>query len=106
MQGDQLLLLLKCLTKKVKFKVTQSIPKPRFYTNIKDKINKLMKSYIVYQFCFPGRSSKCIGKTERNLYVRLEERATDNGSSVFSHISDCSNYQYRKKLVLYRKQVI
>ena len=46
---DQLLLSFKrkiprCLTKKVKSKVTQSTQKLCFYTNIKDKINKLMKS--------------------------------------------------------------
>ena len=102
-QGDQLLLSLKrkitrCLTKKVKFKVTQSTQKLCFYTTIKDKTNKLMKSYVVYQFCCSGCNSKYIGKTERNLCVRLEEHATDNGSSVFNHISDCANYQYIKNL--------
>ena len=57
-----------------------------------------MKSHVVYQFCCPGRNSKYICKTERNLCVRLGEHATDNGSSVFNHISDCSTYQYRKNL--------
>ena len=57
-----------------------------------------MKSYVVHQFCFPGCNSKYIGKTERNLCVRLEEHGTDNGSPVFNHISDCANYQYIKNL--------
>ena len=57
-----------------------------------------MKSYVVYQFCCPGCNSKYIGKTERNLCVRLEEHTTNNGSSVSNHISDCGNYQYIKNL--------
>ena len=65
---------------------------------MKDKINKLIKSYVVYQFCCPGHNSRYIGKTERNLRKRLEEHATENGSSVFNHISDYANYQYLKSL--------
>ena len=57
-----------------------------------------MKSYVVYQFCCSGCNSMDIGKTERNLCVRLEEHATDNSSSVFNHISDCANYQYMTTL--------
>ena len=70
MQGDKLLLSLKrkitrCLTKKVKLKVTQSAQKLCFYITIRDKINKLMKSYVAHQFCRPRCNSKYIGKTER-----------------------------------------
>ena len=57
-----------------------------------------MKLYVIYQFFCPGCNSKYIGKTEWNLCVWLEEHATDNGSSVFNHISDCANYQYIKNL--------
>ena len=32
------------------------------------------------------------------MCVQLEEHTTDNGSSVFNHISDCANYQYAKNL--------
>ena len=31
-----------------------------------------MKSNVIYQFCCPRYNSKYIGKTERNLSVRLE----------------------------------
>ena len=55
----------------------------------KVKINKLLKSYAVYQFRCPECNSKYIGKTERNLCVRLH---------IFNHISDCANYQYIKNL--------
>ena len=57
-----------------------------------------MKSYVVYQFCCSGCNSIDIGKTERNLCVRIEEHASDNSSSVFNHISDCANCQYMKTL--------
>ena len=54
-------------------------------------MNKLMKSYVGYQFCWPGCNSKYISETERNLCVQLEEHATDNSSSVFNHLSNCEN---------------
>ena len=50
---------------KIKLKVTQSTQKLCFYTNIRDKINKLMKSYAVHQFFRPRCKSKYIGKIER-----------------------------------------
>ena len=62
--------------------------------NKKDKINKLTNSYVVYQFRCPECNSNYIGKTERNLCVRLH---------IFNHISDYANYQYIKKLALCRK---
>ena len=34
----------------------------------------------------------------QNVCVRLEEHATDNGSSVYNQISDCVNYQYIKNV--------
>ena len=43
--------------------------------------------------CCPGCNSKYIGKTKRNLRVRLEGHANDNGSSVFNHI-----YRYIKNV--------
>ena len=57
-----------------------------------------MKPYVVYQFCCPACNSKYIGRTERNLCARLEEHASNNGSSVFNRTSDCANYQYIKNL--------
>ena len=57
-----------------------------------------MKSYVVYRFCCPGFNSKYIGKSERNLCVRLEEHTTDNGSLVFNTISDFANCQCTKNL--------
>ena len=49
-KGDQLLKSLKTklkqhCTKKVKFRIIQSTQKLRFYTDMKDQIPKLMKSY-------------------------------------------------------------
>ena len=44
-----------------------------FYTNIKDKINKLIKSYVVYQcdqFYSPVSNSKYIGKTKYMCTIR------------------------------------
>ena len=52
-KGDQLLKSLKTklkrhFTEEVKFRIIQSNQKLSFYTNMKDQIPKLMKSYLVY----------------------------------------------------------
>ena len=52
-KGDQLLKSLKTIlkrhfTEEVKFRIIQSNQKLSFYTNMKDQIPKLMKSYLVY----------------------------------------------------------
>ena len=51
-KGGQLLKSLKAklkhhFTKEAKFKIIQSVQKLSFYTNMKDQIPKLMKSYVV-----------------------------------------------------------
>ena len=66
-KGDQLLKSLKTklkhhLTKEIKFGIIQSTQKLSFYTNIKDKVPKLMKSYVVYQLDCPGCNDSYIGK--------------------------------------------
>ena len=66
-KGDQLLKSLKTklkhhLTKEIKFGIIQSTQKLSFYTNIKDKVPKLMKSYVVYQFDCLGCNDSYIGK--------------------------------------------
>ena len=76
-KGDQLLKSLKTklkhyFTEEVKFRIIQSTQKLSFYTNMKDEIPKLMKSYVVYQFNCPGCNDSYIGKTERNLCTRAE----------------------------------
>ena len=58
-KGDQLLKSLKVklkhhFTEEVKFRIIPSTQKLSFYTNMKDQIPKLMKSYVVHQFNCPG----------------------------------------------------
>ena len=67
-KGDQLLKSLKTklkhyFTEEVKFRIIQSTQKLSFYTNMKDEIPKLMKSYVVYQFNCPGCNDSYIGKS-------------------------------------------
>ena len=63
-------LLKKCLQKlrrsinqKVNFVCQYSVTKTLFFTNMKDKLNKLSKSNVVYQLPCPGCESSYIGKT-------------------------------------------
>ena len=102
--GDQLLQTLKRKLKRhlindARFKVIQSTQKFSYYTNMKDQISKLMKSYVVYQFNCPGCNKRYIGKTERNLCTRTEEHAsTDKDSAIYNHLRTCTNYNHLKDL--------
>ena len=53
---------------RVTFAVTYNTTKLSFYTNTKDRIDKLAHSYTVYKFCWPGYSKSYIGKTERTFF--------------------------------------
>ena len=57
---------------------------------MKDKLNKLSKSNVVYQYSCPGCESSYIGKTERTLFERAKEDLTcaifmRNGKLVWKH---------------------
>ena len=52
---------------KVNFVCRYSVTKMSFFTNMKDKLNKLSKSDVVYQFSWPGCESFYIGKTWTSL---------------------------------------
>ena len=76
--GDQLLQTLKRklkhnLINDVRFKVMQSTKKFSYYTNMKDHISKLMKSYVVYQFNFPGCNKCYIGNTEWSFCTKQKK---------------------------------
>ena len=86
-------------TKEVKFRIIQSTQKLSFYTNMKDQIPKLIKSYVAYQFYCPGCNNSYIGKTEQNLCTRTEEHdCSDEGSAIYDHIKNCSYYSYIENL--------
>ena len=66
---------------------------------MKDQIPKLMKSYVVYQFNWPGCNDSYIGKTEHNLCTRTEEHAcSDKESAIYNHIYNYSYYSYIENL--------
>ena len=62
---------------RITFVVTYNTTKLSFYTNTKDRIDKLAYSYIVYQFCCPGCSKSYIGKEpflkeEMNMFSKIK----------------------------------
>ena len=80
---------------RVTFVVTYNTTKLSFYTNTKDRIDKLAHSYIVYKFCCPGCSKSYIGKTERTFFERINEHAfKDKNSVVYNHVNNCDGVKY------------
>ena len=104
--GEQLVFTLKRKLKhcfknniNVKFNVTYSTQKIAFYTNMKDLTPLKYKSNVVYKFTCPGCKAAYIGKTERNLYQRCNEHATNKDSAVYNHMVECPNLQYLNTLL-------
>ena len=61
---------------------------------MKDKMNILSKSIVIYQFSCPGCESSYIRKTERTLFERAKEYVTRADSAIKGHLDNCSNVQH------------
>ena len=61
---------------------------------MKDKLNIVSKSNVVYQFSCPGCESSYIRKTERTLFERTKEHVTRADSAIKGHLNNCSNVKY------------
>ena len=126
-QGDQLLISLKykitrCLIKKVKFKVTQSTQKFCFYISVKDQINKLMKPYFVYQFCYRQqqfsvqphlwlcelpiyKNLHCIGNKSSDAYA-YDTNSIQKNTNVIDSATNWNKLLIKKRCTLnWRKQL-
>ena len=79
---------------KVNFVCRYSVTKILFFTNIKDKFNKLSKSTAVYQFSCPGCQSSYIGKTEQTLFERTKEYVANVDSAIKGHLDNCLNVEH------------
>ena len=68
--------------RKVNFICRYSVTKISFFTNMKDKLNKLNKSNVAYQFLCPDCESSHIGKTEQTVFQRIKEHVTRADSAI------------------------
>ena len=60
--------------------------------NVKDRIPKSMKSFVVYNFLCPGCNSCYIGEKTRYLSTRIKEYLeTDKKSHIFIHLVNKEN---------------
>ena len=79
-------------------------------TNMKDKLNLLSRSNVVYQFSCPGCASSYIGKTDRTLFERTKEHVTranvKNEFSINNLIpNDDNTHEFRLNLVLQNTRI-
>ena len=78
---------------------------------MKEKLNKLSKSNVVYQFSCPGCESSYIGKTDRTLFERTKEHVTranvKNQFSINNLIpNDVNTHEFRLNLVRQNTRII
>ena len=92
-EGDEL--LTKCLRKlkrnfnqPVIIKTLYRTNKLAMFGSNKDKLPMLDKSNLIYCFRCPGCDESYIGKTERNLYTRLDEHCSEP-SAICTHLNTC-----------------
>ena len=81
-------------SQKVNFACRYSVTKISFFTNKKDKLNKLVKSNVVYQFSCPGCEYSYIRKTEQTLFERTKEHVTRADSAIKGHLDNCLNVEH------------
>ena len=61
------------------------------YFSLKDSINHMYQSCLVYKFTCPGDlNNQCIGETERQFFVRIKEYVAPTNNAVFKHIEKCA----------------
>ena len=82
------------LTKKLIFFVDIPSWKPLFLTNVNNKLNKLSKSNVVYQFSCSGCEPSYIGKTEQTLFERTKKHVTRVDSAIKGHLDNCLNVEH------------
>ena len=117
-------LLKKCLKKlgcftnqKVNFVCHYSVTKILLFTNMKNKLNKLNKSNVLYQFSCRGCEFSCIGKTERTLFKRTKEHIShadlvikgqlEHLFSINNSImNDVNTHEFRLNLVCQNTRII
>ena len=61
---------------------------------MKNKLNKLSKSIVVYQFSCLGCESSYIVKTERTLFERTKEHVTHVDSAIKGHLDNFLNVEH------------
>ena len=61
---------------------------------MKDELNKLSKSKVVYQFSCPGCESSYIGKSEQTLFERTKEHVTRADSVIKGQLDNCLNVEH------------
>ena len=79
---------------KTNFVCRYCVMKISFFSYMKDKLNKISKSNVVYQFSCPGCESSYIGKTEPALFERTKEHVTLVDSEIKGHLDNCLNMEY------------
>ena len=78
----------------VKFVVIYDTKKISYFLPKKDKIPNSSRSNIFYEFTCPGCNSSYVGKTERNLAIRLSEHSDPQKSSISKYLSECEHANY------------
>ena len=73
------------------FKKLGRSTKISFFTKMKDKLDILSKSNVVYQFSCPCCESSYIGKTEQTLFERTKQHLTRADSAIKGLLDNCSN---------------
>ena len=68
-----------------------STAKVENYFSLKDTINRNFSSCLVYRFTCPeDLDTQYIGKTKRQLFLRIKEHTKPTNSTVFNRIDICS----------------
>ena len=58
------------------------------FFSAKDAIPKVLKSFVVYKFAFPGSNAHYIGETTHHLSIRIQEHLERDKLYIFKHLNE------------------
>ena len=82
----------KCFNENVKLIKRYKTNKLGMFCSNKDHIQFQQKANIVYRIMCPGCYNKYMGKTDRNIITRMDERGTKPDQPMNQHLTNCAEF--------------
>ena len=84
----------KCLKENVRFITYNETKKNAMFCSAKDRIPIHQKANVIYKVICPGSNQDYVGKSDRNLIMRLNEHAFCEDRPMHQHLSKCEHFAH------------
>ena len=77
----------------IKFVKLFNTKKLAMFCSSKDQIQFQQKDNVIYRITCPGCFNKYIGKTDRNIIMRMDEHGTKPDWPMYQHLTNCAGFE-------------